>query len=248
MIPYDPLQQLLGLDKASPQFHEQLHNFLRGDAYRDTLPNLQNESLTSLVEYLDNVSLHIISLASISKLVKALVGISDCAIPVFRDCLRELKNICGDKEVLPKPWTLSESLLGCVYKGTFNGSKVRIRRVRMHSGGDPRKVKEVCTLCHVPLFLNQLITPVGLPQGGRNFETLRTSEHCPPLGCDHGSSRTHFRLGPGRGPSAVHRKAPRCKQTFSREYSFHQRAVRHTDSLTSYLTSPRASIISIFAM
>lgn len=61
MIPDNPLHQLFGLDKASPQFHEQLHSFLRGDVYRDTLPTLQNENLISLVECLDSVSLHIIS-------------------------------------------------------------------------------------------------------------------------------------------------------------------------------------------
>jgi hypothetical protein len=65
MIPYDPLQQILGFDKASPKFHEQLQNFLRGDAYRDTLPNLQNENLTLLVECLDNVSLPIVPPASL---------------------------------------------------------------------------------------------------------------------------------------------------------------------------------------
>ena len=75
--------------------------------------------------------------------------ISDRAIPIFQETLRELGKICGLKEVLPKSWTLPESLLGCVYKGKFNGSKVRIRRVRMYPGGDPQKVKEVCTRCHV---------------------------------------------------------------------------------------------------
>ena len=53
------------------------------------------------------------------------------------------------KEVLPKSCTLSESLLGCVYEGTLDGSKVRVRRLRMHPGGDPRKVKEVCTWSHI---------------------------------------------------------------------------------------------------
>ena len=48
--------------------------------------------------------------------------------------------------MLPEACTLSDSLLGCVYEGSFNGSKVRIRRVRTHSKGDLREVKEV----HIP--------------------------------------------------------------------------------------------------
>lgn len=46
---------------------------------------------------------------------------------------------------VPKSCTLPESL-GSVYEGTFNGSKVRIRRVRTGPGGDLQKVKEVRTL------------------------------------------------------------------------------------------------------
>ena len=52
-----------------------------------------------------------------------------------------LRKICGVKNVLPKACTLSDSLLGCVYEGTFNGSKVRIRRVRTHPTGDPQKLR-----------------------------------------------------------------------------------------------------------
>ena len=62
MAPHDPLQQLRELDSASPHFHEQLGGFLRGDAYRNALPNLPSESLAWLVEYLDGVSLQTILL------------------------------------------------------------------------------------------------------------------------------------------------------------------------------------------
>ena len=77
------------------------------------------------------------------------MDILDRTIPsVSQESLRELK------EGLPKSWMLSEPLLGSVYKGTLNGSKVRIRRVRMYPGGDPRKVKEVCTRCRMSLSSN----------------------------------------------------------------------------------------------
>ena len=86
--------------------------------------------------------------------MKVLVGISNPAIPVFQESLRELGRICGLNEVLPKSWALSGPLLGCVYKGTFNGSKVRIRRVKTYPGGDLEKVKEVRIRPHVSLFSN----------------------------------------------------------------------------------------------
>ena len=81
-----------------------------------------------------------------------LAGISDHASDQFQESLHELRKICGIKEVLPTSCTLPESLVGCVYEGTFNNSKVRIRRVRTYPGGDPRKAKEVGGQSHVSLF------------------------------------------------------------------------------------------------
>ena len=74
--------------------------------------------------------------------------ISNHASPAFQECLHELKNICGIKEVLPKSHTLSSSLpvislppaSGRVHEGT---SKIRIQRVRMHLKGDPQRFKTV---------------------------------------------------------------------------------------------------------
>jgi hypothetical protein len=74
---------------------------------------------------------------------QVLAGISNHTDPIFQELLDELRKICGLREVLPESFKLSESLLGCVYEGTFKGSKVRIRRVKTYPGGDPRKVKEV---------------------------------------------------------------------------------------------------------
>ena len=62
MILHNPLQPLHDLDKTSPQFHQQLIDFLRGNEYQHAVPTLQTKDLAWLVEYLDNVSLRIISL------------------------------------------------------------------------------------------------------------------------------------------------------------------------------------------
>ena len=62
MIPPNALQQLHNLDRASPLFLEQLSDLIRGEEYRNAVPNLQGEDLEWLVEYLDGVSLQTISL------------------------------------------------------------------------------------------------------------------------------------------------------------------------------------------
>ena len=74
------------------------------------------------------------------------MGIPDHQSPAFQESLYGLKKLCSANDVLPKSFTLPESLLGCVYEGIFDGSKVRVRRVRPHPRGDPRKVKEVRAL------------------------------------------------------------------------------------------------------
>ena len=62
IIPLHPLQRLYDLDKASPQFHEELRNFFHGNLYRILLPSLRGEGLAWLVEYLDSVRFKIIFL------------------------------------------------------------------------------------------------------------------------------------------------------------------------------------------
>lgn len=57
MTPPGLLQVLRDLDGTSPQFHKQLSDILRGDEYRNVIPDLQGDDPAWLVEYLDNVSL-----------------------------------------------------------------------------------------------------------------------------------------------------------------------------------------------
>lgn len=55
VIRCNPLQQLHDLDKASPQFHQRLSDFIHGEEYRNLFSKLQSEDLASLSEYLDSV-------------------------------------------------------------------------------------------------------------------------------------------------------------------------------------------------
>ncbi|KAF9793424.1 kinase-like domain-containing protein [Thelephora terrestris] len=129
---HDSLKQLEDLDKASPEFHQRLRDFLCGERY--VFSELQSHDFAWLAEYLDNV----------------LPGISDCTIPAFREFLRELSRICGTEKTLPESCMLSDSLLVVgldpsasrgAYEGTFDGSKVYVRRIKSHARGDLQQVK-----------------------------------------------------------------------------------------------------------
>ena len=50
-----PLQQLYDLDKTSPQFHQQLSDFLCGEEYGNPSSKLKSRDLASLADYLDGV-------------------------------------------------------------------------------------------------------------------------------------------------------------------------------------------------
>jgi hypothetical protein len=51
----NPLVQLRRLDRSSSEFHEQLNEVLRGEGYKQWVPNLDGDGLVGLVDYLDNV-------------------------------------------------------------------------------------------------------------------------------------------------------------------------------------------------
>ena len=61
--------------------------------------------------------------------------------------------------MLPESCTVPESRLGCVYEGTLDGLKVRIRRVRVCPGGDQQKAKEVRARPYVPSVLRHSRIP-----------------------------------------------------------------------------------------
>ncbi|KAF9647762.1 kinase-like protein [Thelephora ganbajun] len=130
MTPPGPLRQLHDLDRTSPQFHEQLSNYLRGDEYQNVVPSLQGEGLAWLVEYLDSV----------------LGDISDPPSLGFKEFLHELRKICGVKEVLPKSCTFSDSLpdvsIPFASGSTLDGSRLRIKRVKIHPNGQLQKAKQ----------------------------------------------------------------------------------------------------------
>ena len=115
-------------------------------------------------------------------LVQVLIDISDRTSVLFRRSLQELRNICSIKEALPKSCILRESLLGCVYEGTFDGTKVRIRRVKMCPRGDPQRVKKVCTRRHVSPVLRCLRIPQTFHQVAAMSKHLKHPNIVPLLG------------------------------------------------------------------
>ena len=77
--------------------------------------------------------------------------------PTVRKCLRELQSICGTNMILPASFIPSYRLTisdepfasgGCggVYRGTLDGSKVCVKRVRLHAIDDQSKSTKVCSL------------------------------------------------------------------------------------------------------
>ena len=151
---YPALQQLYHLDQSSIDFHNQLRNVLYGEEYTQCVPSLQSDDLVWLVDYLDKVRCRATFPNSPLKLAQAL-DVLDPSGPASRKCLRELRNRCGAGGILPTSYTLSPHLLnvgsepfasggrGDVYEGTFDGSRVCVKRVKVYTQGDPQKAVRV---------------------------------------------------------------------------------------------------------
>ncbi|KAF9644755.1 kinase-like protein [Thelephora ganbajun] len=142
------LRRLHGLDTSSPDFHHQLDNALRGQEYGQWVSNIEDD-LTWLVNYLD----------------KTLSGL-DSSGAASQECLHRLRSICGARAILPTSYTLSTDHLdidpdpfargGCgdVYRGTLNGSMVRVKRVQVYLKDGPQEVAK--TFCQEVVMWKRL--------------------------------------------------------------------------------------------
>jgi len=149
------LQQLRRLDMSSPEFRDQLSKVLYGEEYRQRALKLQGGDLVWLIDYMDKVCRHATSSHPLLKPEQALDGL-DPSSPIFRKCLRELRNICGTRAILPTSYTLSSPPLNIgpepfafgpssdAFPGTLNETRVCIKRLRVHSRDDSHMTAKVC--------------------------------------------------------------------------------------------------------
>ena len=150
----------------------------------------------------------------------------------FRKCLRELRSICGTRAILPTSHTLSPSHLnvgphpiasggpGDVYEGTFKGSEVCIKRIRVYSKDGPGKATKVHYRRHhspgLPL-LTRLTDP--LP-GGCRVEAFGTPEYCSIPRHYFYSSPTCLNVDARRGSHGAHHEVPQRRPTWTCKCQF----------------------------
>ena len=214
------LQKLDRLSRSTSGFHDQLSDLFDGDEYKQCVPNLQGDDLAWLVDYLDKVRRRIIPPHPPLKPTQTLDDL-DPASSGSQKCLHELSYICGTRAILPTSYTLSSSLLnvghhpvasggsGDVYKGSFNGSGVCVKRVRVYSKDGPKKATKVHFRHHRFPCLPMLTRLTDALPGGCGVEMYETQKHRPPSGCYIRTSPAYFRLDARRGTYGTHRTAPR---------------------------------------
>jgi len=144
----------------------------------------------------------------------------------FQISLHELRRICGAHETLPKSCTIPVSLqidspvdLGPAREGILNGAKVRVRCVRMHSNGDPRRAKKVCRRLQCISNPSLLMNLTGFQPISCGVETLEPPKYSPPSGCHCRSSTTRFGLDALRGSPGIYHESYRRGQTWPRRCS-----------------------------
>ena len=180
------------------------------------VPNLQGDDLVWLIDYLDKVCHRITSSYSQLKSAQAL----DCLDPstaASRKILRELRTICGAREILPTSYTLSSDLLnissnpfaaggyGDVYEGTLDGSRVCVKRARIYDD-EPRRVTKVRHSRRRFPCSSYLTKPTDLLPRGSDVETFDTSKHSTAIGYHRHSFPTCFGLDVWRGFAGIHQE------------------------------------------
>lgn len=93
---------------------------------------------------------------------------------------------------------------GDVYQGTLNGSRICLKRVRMYTQEVAQKTLEARGWTSLPPV--SLTGFTDLLPGGRNVETLKSSERLTLSGCHCLSLPAHFELDVRRGSAGVHKE------------------------------------------
>jgi len=216
----DILLQFDRLDKNSPQFQDQLTGLLHKEEFKDCIPELRDEDVVWLVEYLDKVRLFLFIALYLhsANLAQALDSL-DPSGPTSRKCLRELGSICGTWGKLPPRYLLETSLAipstlpvasggsGDVYEGLLDGSRVCVRRPRIDAE-ESRSTKGVRYRSHRLSLLAFLTLPTDLPLRGSRMEAFDTPKHHSPPRHHSRTPPTHFRLDFWGETRAIYRRRP----------------------------------------
>jgi hypothetical protein len=150
-----PLDRLRDLNQSSSEFADCLLSILHEQGHKEWVANLQDKDPVWLVECLDNVRLRIPFTNPPPKVMQAL-GTIRPASPPYRKFLCELRAVCDDRGILPRPCILLEPSLNTVkwpiasrgsrdaYEWFLNDLKVCVKRLRIYSNDGPEKAKYVC--------------------------------------------------------------------------------------------------------
>ena len=143
---FSPLEQLRSLDQSSSEFPNQVCNVLYRKDYQQWVNNLQGNELVGFVDYLDKVRCRFLPPYSLLKPPQALDAL-DATSFAFQECLRQLRNICGERLALPTsyirpsldltvdPRPFASRGFSDMYEGILDGLKVRVKRARVYSAG-----------------------------------------------------------------------------------------------------------------
>ena len=148
------LQKLHNLEIHSPDFQDQLFNAVCEKEYAECVLDLEGDDPTWLVNFLDKVRLFLPHWLDTYNTAQALNILQPSGV-ASRKCLDELRSICGNRGILPTSYTLPLHLLdihrrpfasgdfGDVYQGTFDGSRVCIKHLRVSAQDDPKRILKV---------------------------------------------------------------------------------------------------------
>ena len=147
-------QRFRRLNKTLLRSPDQQTNIPHELGHSGCLANAQDDRSLRWIEQLDDVHPRVAFADLLLNTTQALSTLHPTS-RAFGDYLRKLMAVCGRLEVVPQSHMLLPTLLettgwpiaargSCdAYEGTYNGSKVCVKRLRIYSGERQKNVKNV---------------------------------------------------------------------------------------------------------
>jgi len=226
MISHDHYQALLVLNKSSSQFPDNLRAVLNRQGFDEDISKLQTGELAKIIDYLDEVpSLRQLQLTPTEpNLPQALNGL-DHTSGAFRQILRKLQGICTSRMCLPSSYISSTGKLNTdkspfasggfsdVFKGTYDGSVVCVKRLRVASTSSMENITKGFIRCD-RLFAFLLMCPIDALPRSFDMEMVNTRQHRPLQRCNSRTSSDYLRVDAKWRSYCLYQAEPKRKQGY----------------------------------
>jgi len=203
----DILRKFIKRDVISYESRRALDEFFRSPCYNYFLKYLRGPDILGYADFLDEVSIGFIQSTRGSHWASKALNLIPTTEKLWTSCLSALRQICGDRTILPTTHVLSKGLIkrrkafmnihdiDTCWEAQYKRTAVRVRSIQM-SPASERALLKVRSY-HPSVMWYSLTSYEEILPRGRTLEETRPSKPCLGLGCDDGPVPSRIRSSIG---------------------------------------------------